>query len=135
MVLTADDFTKAGISVPMLVGGAALSSNFVDKQISKAYKTGFVAYAKDAMTGLDLAKKIVSPDLFKVFSEETRLRRQSLETANTEKTKVISTIPNVLRSSKINRIIMFYNNMIKTTINISQYTISKNFIPPLELIL
>ena len=102
MVLTADDFTKAGISVPMLVGGAALSSNFVDKQISKAYKTGFVAYAKDAMTGLDLAKKIVSPDLFKVFSEETRLRRQSLETANTEKTKVISTIPNVLRSSKIN---------------------------------
>ena len=45
----------------MLVGGAALSRNFVDKHIAPAYGAGTVAYAKDAMSGLDLAKQIVDP--------------------------------------------------------------------------
>src|SRR3954470_20727796 len=31
MVITAEDLAKAGISTPVLVGGAALSSHFVDK--------------------------------------------------------------------------------------------------------
>ena len=64
MVVTADDFSKAGIQTPMLVGGAALTSNFVDRQISKAYTGGTVAYASDAMNGLELAKTIVDPERF-----------------------------------------------------------------------
>ena len=44
----------------MLVGGAALTRGFVQKQIRPAYG-GTVAYAKDAMSGLDLAKVIVDP--------------------------------------------------------------------------
>ena len=31
MVTTAEDLSRAGVNVPMLVGGAALSRNFVDK--------------------------------------------------------------------------------------------------------
>ena len=64
MTVTADDFAKAGITTPILVGGAALSSQYVDREISRAYLTGTVAYAKDAMTGLDLAKQIVDPERF-----------------------------------------------------------------------
>ncbi len=56
MVVTAADLTHAGISLPVLVGGAALSENFVLKQIAPAY-SGTVVYASDAMNGLELAKK------------------------------------------------------------------------------
>ncbi|MGK5090086.1 methionine synthase [Bdellovibrionota bacterium FG-2] len=75
MVLTAEDLSKAGISIPVVVGGAALSSNFVDRQIARAYTTGTVAYASDAMNGLDLAKTIVDPVKFEAFRMELAERR------------------------------------------------------------
>jgi 5-methyltetrahydrofolate--homocysteine methyltransferase len=54
MVVTADDLTAAGIRLPILVGGAALSPRFTAKRIALSYD-GPVFYAKDAMTGLSLA--------------------------------------------------------------------------------
>lgn len=81
MVITAEDFSKAGISTPILVGGAALTSNFVDKQIAKAYTTGTVAYAQDAMSGLTLAKTIVDPAQFAKFQKELEERRNALKQA------------------------------------------------------
>ncbi|WHY76654.1 methionine synthase [Neobacillus sp. WH10] len=61
MVLTAQDMKEAGISLPILVGGAALSRKFTDTKISKEYD-GLVLYAKDAMTGLALANQLQSPE-------------------------------------------------------------------------
>jgi 5-methyltetrahydrofolate--homocysteine methyltransferase len=61
MVATAEDMGRAGVSVPILVGGAALTRNFVDRQIAPAYGAGLVAYAPDGMAGLDLARQIVEP--------------------------------------------------------------------------
>ncbi len=54
MVVTADDLTAAGVRLPILVGGAALSPRFAAKRIALSYD-GPVFYAKDAMTGLSLA--------------------------------------------------------------------------------
>ncbi len=54
MVVTAEDLTAAGIRLPVLVGGAALSPRFTAKRIARAYD-GPVFYAKDAMTGLSIA--------------------------------------------------------------------------------
>jgi len=54
MVVTADDLTAAGIRLPILVGGAALSPRFAAKRIAPSYD-GPVFYAKDAMSGLSLA--------------------------------------------------------------------------------
>ncbi|MBI3289320.1 MAG: homocysteine S-methyltransferase family protein, partial [Elusimicrobia bacterium] len=54
MVVTADDLTAAGVRLPILVGGAALSPRFAAKRIAPSYD-GPVFYAKDAMTGLSLA--------------------------------------------------------------------------------
>ncbi|HEV2064046.1 MAG TPA: methionine synthase [Thermoanaerobaculia bacterium] len=59
MVTTAEDLTTAGVTVPMLVGGAALSQKFTDHRIAPAYG-GLVAYARDAMSGLALADRIMS---------------------------------------------------------------------------
>jgi 5-methyltetrahydrofolate--homocysteine methyltransferase len=57
MVITVQDLQNAGISIPIMVGGAALSRKFTEMKISPNYK-GTVLYAKDAMDGLSLANKI-----------------------------------------------------------------------------
>ena len=61
MVETAQDFRAAGINVPVLVGGAALSNRFTRLRIAPEYG-GMVAYAADAMNGLALANLIQDAD-------------------------------------------------------------------------
>ncbi len=58
MVATAQDLKTAGIDCPLLVGGAALSNRFTRLKIAPEYD-GLVAYANDAMNGLDLANQIM----------------------------------------------------------------------------
>ncbi|MDF9297572.1 methionine synthase [Geobacillus stearothermophilus] len=57
MVVTAQDLRQAGISTPILVGGAALTRKFTENKIAPEYD-GVVLYAKDAMDGLALANQI-----------------------------------------------------------------------------
>jgi 5-methyltetrahydrofolate--homocysteine methyltransferase len=58
MVDSVRDLKTAGISCPVLVGGAALTSRFTRLRIAPEYD-GLVAYARDAMSGLSLAGNIV----------------------------------------------------------------------------
>ncbi len=58
MITTAEDFKNAGIQVPIIVGGAALSSKFTYSRIGPAYNAP-VFYAKDAMAGLSLVNQLV----------------------------------------------------------------------------
>jgi 5-methyltetrahydrofolate--homocysteine methyltransferase len=58
MVATAADLKSAGIAVPLLVGGAALSNRFTRTRIAPVYG-GPVLYARDAMDGLDLAQSLM----------------------------------------------------------------------------
>jgi 5-methyltetrahydrofolate--homocysteine methyltransferase len=60
MVTTASDLREAGITVPLLVGGAALSEKFTKAKIAPQYSTA-VCYAKDAMTGLRLMNELSDP--------------------------------------------------------------------------
>ena len=60
MVTTASDLREAGITVPLLVGGAALSEKFTKSKIAPQYSTA-VCYAKDAMTGLRLMNELSDP--------------------------------------------------------------------------
>jgi 5-methyltetrahydrofolate--homocysteine methyltransferase len=60
MVSTAADLREAGIRVPLLVGGAALSDKFTRLKIAPQYSTA-VCYAKDAMTGLRLMNELSDP--------------------------------------------------------------------------
>ncbi|WP_274362221.1 methionine synthase [Paenibacillus thermotolerans] len=72
MVTTAQDLKAAGIDVPILVGGAALSRKFTKTRIAPEYD-GLVLYAKDAMDGLDLANKLTNRE------EKERLIREMRE--------------------------------------------------------
>ena len=60
MVTTAADLREAGVRVPLLVGGAALSDKFTRLKIAPQYSTA-VCYAKDAMTGLRLMNELSDP--------------------------------------------------------------------------
>jgi 5-methyltetrahydrofolate--homocysteine methyltransferase len=59
MAATAADLAEAGIAVPLLVGGAALSGSFTRSRIAPAYR-GEVHYAADAMAGLSLANALLA---------------------------------------------------------------------------
>ena len=60
MVTTASDLKDAGIEIPLLVGGAALSAKFTETKIAPSYGKA-VCYAKDAMTGLRLMNQLMDP--------------------------------------------------------------------------
>ena len=73
MVTTAQDLETAGVILPILVGGAALTKRFTDTKIAAQY-AGPVFYAKDAMNGLDLANQWTDeaqrPKLLRKVKEE-----------------------------------------------------------------
>jgi 5-methyltetrahydrofolate--homocysteine methyltransferase len=81
MVTTAQDLTARGVSVPLLVGGAALSQKFTDQKIDPAYG-GLVVYAVDAMRGLALADRILSGEPERAsLAEQAQARRASVAAA------------------------------------------------------
>ncbi|HLG18367.1 MAG TPA: methionine synthase [Bdellovibrionota bacterium] len=88
MEVTAEDLSRAGVQVPMLVGGAALTRSFTDRRIAKAY-TGTVAYASDAMNGLELAKIIVDPKNFESFKSKLEKEQEAVE----ERARSVKPIP------------------------------------------
>ncbi len=85
MVATAQDLKTAGIDCPILVGGAALSNRFTRLKIAPEYE-GLVAYANDAMNGLDLANQIMD------FERRDSLRRMLAEQSR----KLIENAPKVV---------------------------------------
>jgi 5-methyltetrahydrofolate--homocysteine methyltransferase len=61
MVLSAGDLAAVGVSVPLLVGGAALTRRFTHTRIAPAYGS-LCTYAKDAMHGLTLVERLTSAE-------------------------------------------------------------------------
>jgi 5-methyltetrahydrofolate--homocysteine methyltransferase len=106
MVLTAHDLRESDISIPILVGGAALSRKFTDNKISNEYE-GIVLYAKDAMDGLSLANRLQHQEEKEKILVEKRTKQaenlaalqqsheQSQQTATAVKvrSKVSTTVP------------------------------------------
>src|SRR5439155_24653410 len=97
MVLTASDLREAGIEVPLLVGGAALSEKFTRLKIAPSYGQA-VCYAKDAMTGLRLMNELCDPAL-----RETVLKRHTFSEAVTVHETLAEELPPVTteRSKRI----------------------------------
>jgi 5-methyltetrahydrofolate--homocysteine methyltransferase len=104
MVVTAQDLHAAGIHVPLLVGGAALSNRFTATKIAPEYG-GTVLYAKDAMHGLELANQLSQPQqrerLFTRMRSEQLAMRQSTKEAS--KQTAVGTQNTVRRYSSIRR--------------------------------
>jgi 5-methyltetrahydrofolate--homocysteine methyltransferase len=97
MVLTAQDMKQAGLSMPILVGGAALSRKFTNTKISKEYD-GLVLYAKDAMTGLSLANQVQTPEEFEKLVENKKVLQLELEARSMELTQSSSSVATIVKA-------------------------------------
>jgi 5-methyltetrahydrofolate--homocysteine methyltransferase len=55
-----EEMSRQGLSMPVMLGGAALTRRYVEEDCVKAYASGRVAYARDAFDGLALMDKVVN---------------------------------------------------------------------------
>jgi 5-methyltetrahydrofolate--homocysteine methyltransferase len=79
MVVTAHDLKDAGIDLPLMVGGAALTQNFTLTRIAAEYD-GPVFYANEAMQGLQLANRLMDAEERPALEAEwTGLRESALD--------------------------------------------------------
>ncbi|WP_201318707.1 methionine synthase [Paenibacillus sp. EPM92] len=129
MVITAQDLKTAGIDVPILVGGAALTRKFTKTRIAPEYD-GMVLYAKDAMDGLDIANKLSDPQQRQQLIRELRESKESdvkesgrkedampaltrVKTSNVDRTVPVQVPPDlerhVLRDFPISHLIPYVN--------------------------
>ncbi|OYV50967.1 MAG: methionine synthase, partial [Rhodospirillales bacterium 20-60-12] len=53
-----EEMSRQGIDIPVMLGGAALTRNYVEDDCVAAYQSGRVAYARDAFDGLHLMDKV-----------------------------------------------------------------------------
>jgi len=97
MVITASDLRGAGIEIPLLVGGAALSARFTQTKIAPSYGRA-VCYAKDAMTGLRLMNQLMDPATREQVLHEHAASGNGFAVATTVKATEIS---KVTRSPKV----------------------------------
>jgi len=97
MVTTASDLRDAGIRIPLLVGGAALSAKFTQTKIAPSYGKA-VCYAKDAMTGLRLMNELMDPT-----TRETVMREHTSSGNGFGVTTTVSVteIPKATRSPRV----------------------------------
>lgn len=128
MVLTAQDLRTAGINVPIMVGGAALTRKFTRTRIRPEYE-GMVLYAKDAMDGLDIANKLSDPVRRKEIedhiiaereadSSEAQIEKRLPEQSRVNRSKISSEAPvyippdmerHVIRNYPISHILPYIN--------------------------
>ncbi|HBU82988.1 MAG TPA: methionine synthase [Paenibacillus sp.] len=92
MILTAQDLRTAGIDVPIMVGGAALTRKFTKNRIRPEYN-GMVVYAKDAMDGLDLANKLMNPSMRQVMQLEMDAEKE----ADAAAAETVTSLPELTR--------------------------------------
>ncbi len=106
MVTTAQDLRNAGIDVPIMVGGAALTRKFTKNRIAPEYD-GMVLYAKDAMDGLDLANKLSDSAERALLAEELRKAKEA-QLAEAGKTEQVLPQAVRVRNTTINRELPVY---------------------------
>jgi 5-methyltetrahydrofolate--homocysteine methyltransferase len=97
MVITASDLKDAGIEIPLLVGGAALSAKFTQTKIAPSYGKA-VCYAKDAMTGLRLMNELMDPGRRETVVREHTSSGNGFGITTTVS---VSSMPSVKRSPRV----------------------------------
>ena len=90
MVTTVGDFRDAGIEIPVLVGGAALSEKFTRNKIAPSYGQA-VCYARDAMTGLRLMNRLTDAGEREAVLRENTVTASAVEDAPRPAASTVST--------------------------------------------
>ncbi len=88
-----EEMSRQGLEVPVLLGGAALTRNYVEDDCVRAYACGRVAYARDAFDGLHLMDKVTG-NAFDDYLAALQSRRAG-KTRNTKRTLGAADAPRV----------------------------------------
>ena len=81
------EMSRMGLDIPVMLGGAALTRQYVEEDCVKAYHAGRVAYARDAFDGLHLMDRIVSGGFDDYLAE-----RQAQQAARPKRRKPARTL-------------------------------------------
>ncbi|MBI4051042.1 MAG: methionine synthase [Elusimicrobia bacterium] len=117
MVATVEDLKSAGISTPVLVGGAALSPKFTASRIAPTYGNP-VAYAKDAMHGLDIANQLTDSRKKNSFLKKNQELQLSLSSASS----IVVEMPSLNGASERK---ITYNHLIPTPPDLKLHALDK----------
>ena len=78
MVFNAKQFTKAGLKIPLLVGGATTSKMHTAVKIEGFYKGGPAVHVLDASRAVVVAQKLLDPDNGPEYMKEVREEYEDL---------------------------------------------------------
>ncbi|WP_438384386.1 methionine synthase [Asaia sp. BMEF1] len=87
-----EEMARQGIDVPVFLGGAALTRNYVEEECARSYGNdapGRVAYARDAFDGLSLMDKVVN-NQFDDYLTAIQTRRAGKSQRKTERAPEIA---------------------------------------------
>lgn len=79
-----EEMSRQGVDIPVLLGGAALTRNYVEEDCTRAYACGRVAYARDAFDGLHLMDRVTG-GAFDDFLSALQAKRKG-KSRNTQRT-------------------------------------------------
>ena len=84
-----EEMSRQGIEVPVMLGGAALTRNYVEDDCVQSYACGRVAYARDAFDGLHLMERVTGNG-FDDFLAATQAKRSKSPRATQRRLGVAS---------------------------------------------
>ena len=103
MTHVAEQLRKAGVGVPLMIGGAATSPLHTALKIAPAYGESPVVWVKDASQNALIAAKLLHPDTAEEFT--ARLREEQKELCANAEARQAKTIP--LEEARKNRLRLF----------------------------
>ena len=100
MVHVVTEMERAGLDIPVIIGGATTSKLHTALKIAPVYHAP-VVYMKDASLNAPVAARLMNPDLRTAFAEELENEYQALREQN--RAKQIKTTPlDEVRKKKLN---------------------------------
>ncbi len=71
MGIVADELERRGMTIPLMVGGAAASQRHTETRLAPRYPSGLVVYTSDASRCAPVAMQLVDPEKRKMFVKPT----------------------------------------------------------------
>lgn len=103
-----EELKRRGITIPVMLGGAALNRNFVEEYCKPNYD-GILFYCKDAFDSVAAMQKIQSGDLsdLSLPSDKARLRGEKVDKASNQEVRLAKNSPKIPQNPQIPLAILF----------------------------
>ncbi len=90
MTYVASEMQKAGLDIPLMIGGATTSKIHTAVKIEPNFEDGFVVHGKDASQAVSIALQLMNPNRKKELIEKTKSEYQAIREKQVAKVEIIS---------------------------------------------